>query len=113
MEKDVQMPHVRTPLIEKTEELTEKGYDAEFQITEAGLKHLKGNEIYQPGDIHIVEFFRFEGITNPDDMAILYVIETKDGLKGTIIDAFGLYSDDILGAFMKEVEKNKDITKGY
>jgi hypothetical protein len=111
MEKDIQMPHYRTPMIEKTDELRNAGYDAEFQIAETGLKHLHGDKIYQPEDIHIVEFFRFEGITNPDDMAILYVIETNDGLKGTILDAFGLYSDDDLGAFMKQVEK-KSVTNG-
>jgi hypothetical protein len=106
MEKDKAMPHYRTPMLVKTDELKEKGYEAEFQITPEGLKCLQNNKIYQPEDIHIVEFCRFEGITNPDDMAILYVVEAKDGIKGVIIDAYGLYSDDDLGAFMKQVEQN-------
>jgi hypothetical protein len=87
----------------KTDELTKQGYDTEFQIVEEGLKSFKNNKIYKPEELTIVNHHRFEGITNPDDMAILYVIETKDGQKGTIVDAYGLYSDDDLGAFMKQV----------
>ena len=105
-EKDTRMPHERTPMMEKTDDWREKGYAAEFQIAEEGLKCLTNQKIYQPQDINIIEFSRFEGITNPDDMAIMYVIETNDGQKGVIVDAFGLYSDDDLGAFMKEVERD-------
>jgi len=103
MEKDTEMPHYRTPMMLKTDELTKQGYDTEFQIVEEGLKSLKTKKVYQPEELTIVNHHRFEGITNPDDMAILYVIETKDGQKGTIVDAYGLYSDDDLGAFMKKV----------
>lgn len=105
MEKDAQMPHYISPAIQKVEELKKDGYDAEFQITENGLKELKTSKIYQPEELHIIDFFRFEGITNPDDMAILYAIKGDDGVKGTILDAYGLYSDDDLGAFMKKVEQ--------
>jgi hypothetical protein len=45
-------------------------------------------------------------------MSILYVIETSDGRKGTLIDAYGLYADDNIGEFMKEVEDiQKKVTK--
>ena len=48
-------------------------------------------------------FFRFEGESDPDDNAILYVIETTDGLKGTLIDAYGVYNDQRVTQFMKDV----------
>ena len=106
MEKDIKMPHYIAPQVEKTAELKKEGFDAEFQMTESGLRDLKSGKIYQPEELHIVDFFRFEGITNPDDMAILYAIKADDGLKGTILDAYGLYSDDDLGAFMKKVDQS-------
>ena len=37
-------------------------------------------------------------------MSILYAIETSDGRKGVLIDAYGLYADDDTSAFMQEVE---------
>ena len=58
----------------------------------------------------IVNFYRFEGNSNPDDMSVMYAIETSDGLKGTLTDAYGLYSDDDTGEFLKEVESHKKTT---
>lgn len=104
MEKDKAMPHYRTPMAIRTEVLQEKGFTEEFQITAQGLKALNTGKIYQPQDLKILEHFRFEGITDPDDEAVLYVIETKDGLKGTIVDAYGIYANPELAEFMKKVE---------
>ena len=42
-------------------------------------------------------------------MSILYAIETTDGAKGTLSDAYGNYSDDDTGAFMKQVEIEKKL----
>jgi hypothetical protein len=42
----------------------------------------------------------------------MYVIETNDGLKGTLVDAFGVYSDQNVGEFFKQVENmQKKTTK--
>ena len=40
-------------------------------------------------------------------MSILYAIETSDGRKGTLVDAYGMYSDDETGEFMNQVEVSK------
>jgi hypothetical protein len=45
-------------------------------------------------------------------MSVLYAIETADGNKGTLVDAYGLYADDDTGEFMKEVEIHKKVTQG-
>ena len=37
-------------------------------------------------------------------LTILYAIETSDGRKGVLIDAYGLYADDDTSSFMQEVE---------
>ena len=38
-------------------------------------------------------------------MAILYAIETFDGRKGTLIDAYGYYACEEVGDFMIAVEE--------
>ena len=53
----------------------------------------------------MVDFFRFEGQSDPADSAIMYVIETTDGLKGILIDAYGAYADEHVNKFMAEVEE--------
>jgi hypothetical protein len=101
---DKGMPHHRTPMTVKTEFLQGKGFTEEFQICAEGLKALNTGKVYQPPELKILEHFRFEGISDPDDMAVMYVVETHDGLKGIIVDAFGLYANPELSEFMKEVE---------
>lgn len=88
------------------------GYAEDFQITEQGLESLNKQKSYKPEQIQIVNFFRFEGRSDPDDNAVLYVIETADGTKGTIVDAYGIYNDVRIGRFMKDVEQfQKNVVK--
>ena len=38
------------------------------------------------------------------DLPRLYVIETDDGTKGTLVDAYGTYADAQVHKFMQQVE---------
>lgn len=80
------------------------GYTDSFKVTRQGLYSCAKSKYYQPEDVRVINFYRFEGESDPADMSIMYVIETSDGVKGTLIDAFGPYSDDSVTAFMKQVE---------
>ena len=82
----------------------QEGYTENFKVTEEGLESLHKTNNYKPDQIHVVNFFRFEGQSDPDDNAILYVIETNDGTKGTLVDAYGVYTDPKVSNFMKDVE---------
>ena len=80
------------------------GYTENFKVAEEGLQSLETEKIYKPDQIHIVNFFRFEGASDPSESAILYVIETNDGAKGSLTDAYGMYADPDIDKFVKEVE---------
>jgi len=101
-----------TSLVTVLESVKKEGYVTDFRVTENGvLSVMNGNETFMPAEVRIVNFYRFEHDTNPGDMAILYVLETKTGLKGTISDAYGTYSDSVTQNFMKQLEdlgKNLD-----
>ena len=58
---------------------------------------------YTANQIQVVNFFRFEGQSDPGDNAIMYVIETNDGTKGTLIDGYGVYTDAMVTKFMEDV----------
>lgn len=47
----------------------------------------------EDGKYSIVESYRFEGMTNPGDSSVLYAIESDDGEKGIIVDAYNAKSD--------------------
>jgi len=38
-----------------------------------------------------------------NDMSIVYAIEARDGSRGTLTDAFGVYSDPMISAFVHKV----------
>jgi len=85
--------------------ITKDGYVENFKVTDEGqLQSLETEKIYKPEDAHIINFFRFEGASDPSDSAILYVIETTDGAKGSLTDAYGMYADPNIDKFIKEVE---------
>jgi hypothetical protein len=81
------------------------GYTEDFKIDEKGrLFSPSANKSYKADKVHILNFFRFEGASDPDDNAILYAIQTDDGTKGTLTDAYGTYADPNVSKFIKQVE---------
>lgn len=86
------------------EVLEGNGYTAQFKVTSKGLVSIVSNKTYQANEIEINHFYRFEGESNPDDSSIVYAIETKDGVKGTLIDSYGAYSDPEISNFIKMVK---------
>ena len=107
MEKIVVKEEMKT-LASTLNKLVAEGYTEDFKVSAMALLSLKKEQKYLPDEVHVVDFFRFEGESDPADNSILYAIETNDGTKGTLIDAFGPYADAGVTKFMKEVE---DITK--
>jgi hypothetical protein len=88
------------------------GYTEDFKAEDDGLRALRSDKLYQPQDVTIVNFFRFEGASNPDDMSIMYVIETNDGCKGTLVDDYGSYASPEVNQFILDVERiNKKLVK--
>ncbi len=88
--------------------LLAEGFKTQFRALENGLKSLTTEKIFQPDEVKIVNFYRFEGESDPADNAILYAIETNDGEKGTLTDSYGPYSDSNVTKFIQQV---KDIHK--
>ena|SRR5947209_19190422 len=89
--------------------LEQHGYTEQFNVQKDKLVSLTSGKKYNSSDVKAANFYRFEGISDPDDMSILYAIETCDGTKGTLTDAYGRYSDEDTGAFMKKVETEKKL----
>ena len=89
--------------------LEKHGYNEQFRVQHNLLESVTTGKKYKCDDVKAVNFYRVEGISDPDDMSILYAIETCDGAKGTLTDAYGSYSDEETGEFMKQVEIAKKL----
>jgi hypothetical protein len=96
-------PKMKT-LSESVNEAVENGYTENFQVGSKGLNTTDEQIGYAPLDIAISSFYRFEGYSDPQDNAILYLIETNDGRKGTLIDAYGAQADAKISKFIRDVE---------
>ncbi|QCR23967.1 hypothetical protein [Pontibacter sp. SGAir0037] len=99
-------------LVNVLNRLRKDGFKTDFKVTEGGaLTTMDEKASFTPEQVRITDFYRFEGETNPDDMSILYVLETESGIKGTISNSYGPYADEKVDNFLKQVEdlgKNLD-----
>ncbi|HMR91775.1 MAG TPA: phosphoribosylpyrophosphate synthetase [Chitinophagaceae bacterium] len=88
-----------------TNKLVLDGYTEDFKIEKGRLTGLRNEKKYRPEDVLVANFFRFEGASDPGDNSILYAIETNDGTKGLLTDAYGPYADENVSRFMDEVKE--------
>ncbi|WP_149240172.1 hypothetical protein [Dyadobacter sp. 32] len=99
-------------LIETLEDLKEKGYTYDFNLTAHALETHKDDGVrlaLSPDDFTIVNVFRFEGMSNPSDSSILYAIESSDGLKGTLVSSYSMYSDAMSNEMIKKLDTRSSI----
>lgn len=84
------------------------GYIHDFNIQEECLVCHQSNVSLSPDDFQIDSVFRFEGISDPDDQSILYAISApKFGVKGTLVNGYGISSDDATSKLIEKLEINK------
>lgn len=85
--------------------LRDKGFKHDVEVDKDGLYIMGQKEKhYKPSEVHIVSVIRFEGASDPGDMAALYLVELADGNKGQLVDAYGLYANKRVGEFLKQCE---------
>lgn len=94
-----------TTMASCTNRLVQEGFTENFVAHKAGIEAPSIKKYYVPREVRIVNFYRFEGESDPADNAVLYAIEANDGVKGLLVDAYGgPYVDQRIGQFIKEVE---------
>jgi hypothetical protein len=98
------IPSPYVTLSQATTALLKQGFKSNFKLKGDQLMCIENKKMYDSTDMEIIKQYRFEGISNPADMSIVFAVECKDGTKGTIISYYGTYSDDKLDEFMKKVK---------
>jgi hypothetical protein len=75
--------------------LKKRGYTEDFNLEKNGL-HCPGLDIrLKPEEFTIDEYFRFEGASDPDENSIVYAISSNRGIKGVLVNAYGVYAEDL------------------
>ncbi|RQP09734.1 MAG: hypothetical protein EAS48_08335 [Chryseobacterium sp.] len=87
-------PKPMLTLSQVMEKLRERGIYKETRMHEDDKVYLQDSEKpYQPEDLTILKNFRFEGDSNPDDNAVLYVLSDNENNKSYMIDSYGAASN--------------------
>lgn len=82
--------------------LTEKGYTLSLEAQKNKLVCSDGSE-YGPDHFDVVEVHRFEGMSSAGDNAVVYAIETDDNKKGTLVDSYGAYAENLTSEMAKKM----------
>jgi hypothetical protein len=88
---------------EALRDLEQRGFTANFELIGKTFQAVDSGKTFNPDDLTIVEHHRFEGSSDPEEMAVVYAIQARDGTRGTLVDAYGMYANPDLSAFLKDV----------
>ena len=91
-------------LSEAVQGLTARGFTANFEVADDGLRAVDSGKTFAAQQLVILEHHRFEGASDPDDMSVVYGIEATDGTRGVVVDAYGVYADPRLSELLKNVK---------
>lgn len=100
--------HIYTSMTEAIKGLEKRGFTTNFEFRNKSFFAVDSGRTYTAADLSILEHHRFEGVSDPDDESIVYAIETNDGIRGTIADAYGIYANPELEAFMEKVTMREE-----
>jgi len=68
-------------LSEAMENLVRRGFTEHFGVRGDQLRGFESGKTFGSQDVIIREYERFEGVSDPDDMAIIYALESASGLQ--------------------------------
>jgi len=92
-----------TTVAETLDELARRGFRANFGVRGNTVQVMNSGRAFKADELAIREFHRFEGVSDPSDMSIVYAIEALGGTRGTLVDAYGVYSDPDISMFLSTV----------
>lgn len=85
-------------------DLRARGYIQDLNLKPDHIECPALNLQLHPEDFVIDEFYRFEGMSNTDDNSIVFAISSKDGVKGVLVDAYGMYSESLNEAMIHKLK---------
>lgn len=87
--------------------LIKLGYIHDFNIQEECIVCHHANVKLSPSEFQIDKVYRFEGVSNPDDQSVLYVISSpKFDMKGTLVNGYGISSDEATSKVIERLLTN-------
>ncbi len=102
--KSIDMPHNFQSLSEALEALRQEGYTRNFNLQETRIECSEKKDQFDPSQFTITKAYRFEGFSDPADNSVVYAVEAADGSKGTLVDAYGPYSQALSPEMLQKLK---------
>jgi len=87
--------------------LKREGYVNDFNLHPEWIECTPLNLRFRADQFHVDYVFRFEENTNPDDSAVVFAISAASGIKGTLVDAYGVYAEVISPQMVQKLTIDK------
>ena len=82
-------------LVDALTDLKDRGYSFDFKKEFSSLYCQELNLWIEPEQFNVDEYYRFEEGSDPDDNSIVYAISSIHGVKGVLVDAYGVYAESV------------------
>ena len=83
-----------------------------FIVEGQRLRCIETNEVFEASHLVIQAFNRVEGSSDPEDSAVLYLLSTSSGIKGTLVDSYSMYANAEIAALIKLIPIDRLETAG-
>lgn len=94
-------------LSQAVNDLQKRGYTNDFKFCSEGIECTLLELRLHPDNFEIVEYYHFDGMTDPADEAVVYAIESKDKkTKGILINGYGIYTDPLSDLMLKKLKEH-------
>jgi hypothetical protein len=92
--------------------LKNEGYTLDFNLRDNCLVcHGNSLQIF-PDEFVVDKHYRFEGLSDPGDEAVVYAISSaENNVKGTLVNGYGIYSNEIAHDLVKALKEKMIRTK--
>ncbi|HYG16437.1 MAG TPA: phosphoribosylpyrophosphate synthetase [Bacteroidia bacterium] len=91
-------------VLDALNDLKKRGYTIDFNLQPDCIKCDANKIRFTPDQFEITEVYRFEGESNPSDESVVYAIKGKDGSKGVLVSAYGMYSEELEEEMIKKLQ---------
>lgn len=81
--------------------LKQRGYTLDFNLQENCI--VCHSDKFNPEEFEITEVHRFEGNTDPSDQAVVYAIESVTGLKGVLVNGYGVSAESMSAEMVRKM----------
>ncbi len=89
-----------------------EAYTHRFIVEGQRLRCIETNEVFAASHLVIEAFNRVEGSSDPEDSAVLYLLSTSSGIKGTLVDSYSMYANAEIAALIKLIPIDRLETAG-